>query len=418
MELERDTLECELNPEVFITSKGGIGGCNFKCPYPSYNNVELRVMWALYCLPALLSFPLNVAVIVQRNRGKHRTKPPVVLSSVCAVLWFLVDPLWSLVIFTDVACGSHAETGSRDSALCKISSLSIHLLQAIMYLSSALAVEIVLSVVVGVQKSRREQIARMLLWASMLLPGVAAVAVLIMEEGTSAIDSARQSFTCEPRITTARGEWLVIHCHFCVGAAISSCCAFASQFHVGKIAERTARSRATSVINVTVFNLTARIKKMQKKRTLKLATMAVFNAALFVVYTVTQISSSMQLDAYAQGLDQWFFSLATAGGDFSTTPPGDRPSVVLKAASYFALSCVPLFNGLLFADVGSVFENANVVGWCCSHRRYLPDQSSLVSPQQPSSNLPASPQEISRSNKVAVGEGASDVVLAQSNERD
>jgi hypothetical protein len=223
-----------------------------------------------------------------------------------------------------------------------------------MYLSSALAVEIVLSVVVNVSQRKRKHIASILLWASMLIPAAAAATTLFMEEELSAVDVARQSFTCEPRITTATGEWLVIHSHFCVGAAISSCCAFASQFYVGKMADR--RTVEDNGAESRAFSLATRIKKMQKNRTLKLAIMALFNAALLVVYTATQISSSVQLESYAKGLDQWFLSLASVGSTLDTagsdldTPEG-RPSVVLRALSYFALSCVPLFNGLLFADI-------------------------------------------------------------------
>jgi hypothetical protein len=94
---------CELDKTLFVSVPGSIR-CGFRCPYPAYSTTELRVMWALYCFPALLSFPLNFVVIVQHKRGRRRQKTAVVLSSVCAVLWFLVDPLPAIVLFTEVAC--------------------------------------------------------------------------------------------------------------------------------------------------------------------------------------------------------------------------------------------------------------------------------------------------------------------------
>jgi hypothetical protein len=46
--------------------------CLIRCPYPVYTTSELRIMWAFYVLPVLVSFPLNTLIVCTKFIAKHR----------------------------------------------------------------------------------------------------------------------------------------------------------------------------------------------------------------------------------------------------------------------------------------------------------------------------------------------------------
>jgi hypothetical protein len=111
---------------------------------------------------------------------------------------------------------------------------------------------------------------------------------------------------------------------------------------------------------------------MRRNHTLKLTFMTVSSAILFLVYTSTQILSSVQLDAYATDLDAWFIEVLLSGcvgnDDLNcAAPPTNRPSVALRALSYASLACVPLLNGLVFASVEGLLHSVKALLGCSNH---------------------------------------------------
>jgi hypothetical protein len=270
----------------------------------------------------------------------------------------------------------------------------------IMYLSSALAVEILVVMVFDLSRRKRKKLTATLLGVSILIPTAAAIASVVMDDYLSGrtVYLTRSSFTCEPRLASVTSEWLIIHIHFCVGAAISTVSTFISCVHVWKLAEMRSRMARTSLnAGLDSFSLQQRgsltvlaeskfrsvstgIEKMRQNHTLKLTVMTVNAAFLFLVYTITHIYSSIQLKDYANNLDNFFVDSLehTDCGNNCTEKSESRPSVLLTALSYLSLSCVPLLNGIVFVNVRGFVTHVKALA--CGGRGWRANASVLPDP--------------------------------------
>jgi hypothetical protein len=372
--------ECDLDPQYFEFSEdverstgNRWGGCVARCPYPVYSLSELRTMWLCYVLPALVSVPLNLLIVctkcmAHKKKTRDSLRPAVVGSAVISLIWAMCDAMPSLILFTDVSCG---DGGLLQPPLtCAISRASINLLQMAMYLCAVMALDVYLAIVLRYDNLRRRKTVNVALVTAVVIPVMCMVACYALDDRDDADvfnkrHLSRQNFTCEPRLANVTQEWVFIHLHFVLGAAISAVASALTFRKMLKVSALAAEETVTSTSRITArrrgrhhffeesTSFIHVVDMLRTIRSLRLVMMSTLSSTILLTYTIVNVFISSTLEEYTIGLDESFTKVALGG---PLELPSGRPAIAVRALLYFSLACVPLLNGAIFVKQGHLKE--------------------------------------------------------------
>ena len=104
-------------------------------------------------------------------------------------------------------------------------------------------------------------------------------------------------------------EWIFIHLPFMVGSMAAAVLSFATAVTVFAVSSKAMSTKASTNKSETTGLSTILVdmrERLRKTRTWKLLLMSILTAVLFLVYIVTSIVSSIQLEAFGQFVCAYF----------------------------------------------------------------------------------------------------------------
>jgi hypothetical protein len=264
MSLDAGTTSTEVTcPNVLVPNpnvgQGGESQCLLPCPSFMYSNREYRGVMMSLAVPGLLSIFANLYMVLTHMAADKTISKfitlEVKLASFIGLLWGIIDPLLSAVLFTDVACANECTTMNcaGQGTACFVNRNSVFLLQCIQWLFASLLIVLHAKTVRNKTHKKVQKLRKALLCVSFALPSVCLVLANVLHTNdpsapNAAVNAIRDNFSCHPRLFNWGTEFSLIYAPFLAGGMVTLYCVFMvieKLYHVEMMAHSFARKMSS-----------------------------------------------------------------------------------------------------------------------------------------------------------------------------
>jgi hypothetical protein len=290
----------------------------------TYSEDEIRALWRVYLIPAIMGLVSCVLILLAWNMGKkksHKDYPKqIVMLATLGVLYAAIDTVPVLVLYTDLPCVDDTWIGSGTSAVCQINELSTHILQMEYYLVGSLLSH-VYNTAISVKSAKAiKRIDNVAIAGSILLPFVAGLATIIQPfpncySRNHEVNSERMQFRCQPSMPEMWHEWLVVHLHFIFGGSIILGFVMTIVKHSLKLSAMAATDRSKSTKDgkgYFTYFCGALFGTIFKSSLTRLFMMGLVCVVLLVLTLYVNLSTIVQLERWLEVVDQFDVCLLEA----------------------------------------------------------------------------------------------------------
>jgi hypothetical protein len=122
--------------------------CHFPCPSTIYSSSEYASQHLAYVLPAFVALPITATLLFQTmfRKKTHGLPVPIQFCAVLSLLYIVVGPVLSSILYHDLPCGCATDLCTGENALCDVSRISVFCIQAIQYFVVASVIPLYLKI--------------------------------------------------------------------------------------------------------------------------------------------------------------------------------------------------------------------------------------------------------------------------------
>jgi hypothetical protein len=316
---------------LVVNSELGMGEdlCALPCPSFTYTTTEyLSIMLVLF-IPGVTGVAGNFYMVVAHFfAGKALRKDTTVevkWAAFAGMLWGLISPLPSAILFTDVTCANECATENcaSEGGICAVNRNAVFLLQFIQFLFTNVVTTLHIKTTSnGTPSTFQKKLMRGLYYASFIMPSALMILSNILHTDdpsvpNAAVNTIRDSFSCYPHLANAGTKFALIFAPFLVGGTLTVY-SVARVIHTLLEAERnlaevaSVGSETNAQANVDLSNLNStQLKKTNlnsKSRAVrrKLITAGALVSILLTANTVGTMATLPTMADFGKQEDLWF----------------------------------------------------------------------------------------------------------------
>jgi hypothetical protein len=241
------------------------------------------------------------------------------------LLWGIISPLPSAILFTDVTCANECATENcaSEGGVCAVNRNAVFLLQFIQFLFTNVVTTLYIKTASnGTPSTFQKKLMRGLYYASFIIPSTFMILSNILHTDdpsvpNAAVNAIRDSFICYPHLANAGTEFALIFAPFLVGGTLTVYSVariiltlLAAERNVAKIASVQSETNAQDTVVPENLNSTQRKKKNcnSKARAVrrKLLTAGALVSILLTANTVGTMMTLPTMEDFGKQEDLWF----------------------------------------------------------------------------------------------------------------
>ncbi len=220
---------------LVVNSELGMGEdlCALPCPSFIYTTTEYLSIMSVLSIPGVMGVAGNFYMVVAHLfAGKALRKDITVevkWAAFAGMLWGVISPLPSAILFTDMTCANECATENcaSEGGICAVNRNAVFLLQFIQFLFTNVVTTLYIKTTSnGTPSTFQKKLMRGLYYASFIIPSALMILSNILHTDdpsvpNAAVNAIRDSFTCYPHLANAGTEFALIFAPFLVGGTLT-----------------------------------------------------------------------------------------------------------------------------------------------------------------------------------------------------